>query len=31
MSKLLDPGFRLRRPRDDIKKQNVFPAGTPLS
>ena len=26
--KSLDPGFRLRRPRDDIKKQNVIPDGT---
>ena len=35
-AKPLDPGFRLRRPRDDIKKQNAFPsqrvhpAGAPL-
>ena len=29
-AKSLDPGFRLRRPRDDIKKQNVIPDGAPL-
>ena len=28
-AKLLDPGFHLRRPRDDIKKQNVIPDGLP--
>jgi hypothetical protein len=27
----LDPGFRLRRPRDDIKKQNVLPDGAFLT
>ena len=30
-AKSLDPGFRLRRPRDDIKKQNVLPNGAFLT